>query len=193
VFPTRSSGINFSYVMRLLSSALTQLDSFDHGGDVVRVRYRNNATPTQSSAYSDSYSKRSFSLPEIEMMELPTVDPRCYHKKYRYAYGISIGGGKEAVVADQLIKLDMDHPRISSPNLADGGIIWREERCVPGEPIIVPDPNGTEEDDGVILSIVLVGKLAKSMLVVLNAKDMTELGRAEMETAFPIGFHGVFV
>jgi torulene dioxygenase len=64
---------------------------------------------------------------------------------------------------------------------------------VPGEPIFVPDPNGTEEDDGVILSIVLIGELAKSILIVLNAKDMTELGRAEMETVFPLGFHGVFV
>jgi len=64
---------------------------------------------------------------------------------------------------------------------------------VPGEPIFVPSPEAKAEDDGVVLSVVLDGKRTKSMLLVLNARDMTELARAEMEIPFPLGFHGAFV
>lgn len=71
--------------------------------------------------------------------------------------------------------------------------MWSEAHVAPGEPIFIPDPNGTEEDDGVVLSVVLDGKVGTSMLVVLDARDMSELGRAVMDTPFPFGFHGSFV
>lgn len=136
-----------------------------------------------------------FTLPETKAMELPTINPAYAHRKYRYAYGYSIHGGKEAVISDQLLKLDMDHPQISSPDVQGDGSakVWKEESCVPGEPIFVASPNAQDEDDGVVLSVVLDGKSAKSMLLVLDAKDMKELARAEMEIPFPLGFHGTFV
>lgn len=136
-----------------------------------------------------------FSCPESKTMELPTINPAYAHRKYRYAYGYSIHGGKEAVISDQLIKLDMDHPQIASADVEGDGSakIWREDSCVPGEPIFVASPGAEDEDDGVILSVVLDGKSAKSMFLVLDAKDMTELARAEMAIPFPLGFHGTFV
>ena len=33
--------------------------------------------------------------------------------------------------------------------------VWQEEGTYPGEPIFIPRPGGTEEDDGVLLSVVL--------------------------------------
>ena len=36
--------------------------------------------------------------------------------------------------------------------------VWAEEGTYPGEPIFVPRPGGTEEDDGVLLSVVLAGQ-----------------------------------
>ena len=35
--------------------------------------------------------------------------------------------------------------------------VWAEEKTYPGEPIFVPRPGATEEDDGVLLSVVLAG------------------------------------
>lgn len=49
-----------------------------------------------------------------------------------------------------------------------------------------------EEDDGVLLSVVLDEVEGKSSMVVVDAKEMKEVGRAEMEGVFPVGFHGVF-
>lgn len=136
-----------------------------------------------------------FSLPESKYMELPTTNPAYSYKKYRYAYGVSIGGGKESIISDQLLKLDMDHPQIAGEDVHSDGsaCIWREEHCFPGEPIFVANPDGKEEDDGVVLSVVLDGISTKSMLVVLDAKDMKELARAQMDITFPMGFHGAFV
>jgi torulene dioxygenase len=92
------------------------------------------------------------------------------------------------------MKLDMNHPEVSSSDILHGwsAKIWRENDCVPGEPIFVPSPNATEEDDGVVLSMVLDARSVKSMLIVLNAKDMNEIARPELDIVFPLGFYGVF-
>ena len=136
-----------------------------------------------------------FYCPKAKSLELPTLHPAMYHRKYRYCYGISIGGGREAVISDQILKLDMDHPDIGSAKILENGCgrVWREDGCVPGEPIFVPRPGGTDEDDGVVLTVVLDSTLLRSKLVILDARTMSEIARAEMKTIFPMGFHGAFV
>ncbi|KAI3611323.1 carotenoid cleavage dioxygenase 1 [Moniliophthora roreri] len=126
-----------------------------------------------------------FTAPEAEGIELPAIHPAKYHKPYRYAYGINRDPSISHTFADRIIRLDMEH-------LEGGSKTW----CVPGyttsEPIFVPRPGADAEDDGVVLSVVLDVDKGRSMLVILDAKDMKELARAEMQTAFPIGFHGVW-
>jgi carotenoid cleavage dioxygenase-like enzyme len=67
---------------------------------------------------------------------------------------------------------------------------WSQAGCFPGEPIFVPNPQGREEDDGVVLSLVLDFAHSRSFLLILNAKTMTELARAETPHAIPVGLHG---
>jgi len=128
-------------------------------------------------------------------MELPTIHPAKYHRKYRYCCSVSIGGGPEVIISDEILKPDMDHPDAESAEIhANGsGRVWKEEGCVPGEPISVPRPGGTEEDDGVVLTIVLDSTLLQSKFVILDAMTMEDIARAEMKTVFPAGFHGTFV
>lgn len=71
--------------------------------------------------------------------------------------------------------------------------MWEQHGQTPGEAVFVPDPKGQEEDDGVLLSVVLDGLKGKSYLLVLDAKTMLEVARAEMEVPMPLGFHGTFV
>ncbi|RMZ82038.1 hypothetical protein DV736_g6645, partial [Chaetothyriales sp. CBS 134916] len=67
----------------------------------------------------------------------------------------------------------------------------------PGEAIFVARPplegkdGEPEEDDGVLLSVVLDGIRGTSYLVCLDAKTMTETGRAECQFAVGFGFHGL--
>ena len=77
-------------------------------------------------------------------------------------------------------------------NHENGHKFWKAPGYTPSEPIFVPRPDGQSEDDGVVLSVVLDGERGRSMLVILDATDMKEVARAEMETVYPIGFHGVF-
>lgn len=87
-----------------------------------------------------------------------------------------------------LIKLDMSASSSDSPIAK----MWRKENHTPSEPIFVPRPGAEEEDDGVLLSVVLDEVKGRSSMVVVDAKEMKEVGRAEMEGVFPVGFHGVF-
>lgn len=77
-------------------------------------------------------------------------------------------------------------------NTTQTSIFWDTEGHTPGEPIFVADPEGTAEDDGVLLTVVLDGFVERSYLLVLRAKDLTELGRAEMRGPMSFGFHGAY-
>ncbi len=48
------------------------------------------------------------------------------------------------------------------------------------------------EDDGVLLSVVLDADAGTSFLLVLDARDLSELARAEAPHHIPFGFHGQF-
>ena len=139
------------------------------------------------------------SSPKNTALELPTLSPLHHTRKYRYHYGISDTG--LSTFFDGIGKYD------SKTNKTQ---FWRTEGHTPGEPIFVPSPEarvrgeallrrendgekevneqkGEEEeevdeleDDGVLLSVVLDGKKEESYLLVLDARTMEEVGRAEM-------------
>jgi carotenoid cleavage dioxygenase-like enzyme len=58
--------------------------------------------------------------------------------------------------------------------------------------VFVAEPDAAEEDAGVLLSIVLDGERGSSFLLVLDARDLSELARAEVPHHIPFGFHGQF-
>lgn len=62
-----------------------------------------------------------------------------------------------------------------------------------GEPIFVPNPQGSNEDDGVLLSVVLDRLKGTSYLLVPNAMTLSGIGRTSMGIPFPFGFHGMHV
>ena len=69
---------------------------------------------------------------------------------------------------------------------------WEEPGVLPGEPVFVPRPNGHEEDDGVIIDIVLDIVKQNTFLLILDAKNFKEIGRAYAPFTIPIGLHGQF-
>ncbi|MFB6118773.1 carotenoid oxygenase family protein [Halosegnis sp.] len=66
---------------------------------------------------------------------------------------------------------------------------WSEPDTYPGEPVFVPGPDGAS---GVLLSVLLDPDAERSLLVVLDAAEMTELARAPLPHRLPYGFHGQF-
>ena len=83
---------------------------------------------------------------------------------------------------NQLVKLDTRRGEMTD---------WREDGSYPGEPIFVRRPHARSEDDGVLLSVVLDAKRRTSYLLVLDARDLTELARAAVPHHIPFGFHGL--
>lgn len=156
-------------------------------GRARRFRLSSPTTPSVHPAARDATV--DFTLPQTSSIELPTVAPGVYHKPYRYVYGLNkLDPKHHHTFADGLIKLDMSTSSSEYPIAKT----WRKENHTPSEPIFVPKPGAVEEDDGVLLSVVLDEVEGRSSMVVVDAKDMKEVGRAEMEGVFPVGFHGVF-
>lgn len=176
--------------------------------DVVHSFYYDNLVGTfdTSKTYTDKQRTAcqprhtQFRLPKIELkasevrpaelvskadpmvsMDLPTINPAYSCRKHRYTYGVT--NRLKSSFLDGIVKFD---------NATQKAIIWETEAHTPGEPIFVANPAGMEEDDGVLLTVVLDGLEEKSYLLVLRAKDLVELGRAEMKGPMSFGFHGAY-
>lgn len=111
--------------------------------------------------------------------ELPRINPQYELKQHRYIY-TALNRGK-ASFFDGVGKTDMQ---------AGTTAIWEEHRHTPGEPVFVPRPGATEEDDGVVLVVVFDGNASTSYLLCLDAKTMTEVARATVDMPIGLGFHG---
>ncbi|MEX0940173.1 MAG: carotenoid oxygenase family protein [Candidatus Babeliales bacterium] len=110
-------------------------------------------------------------------LESPSINYEYYNgKPYSCMY---------AVTADntQLLKINVD---------SGDTLKWSAVNCFPGEPIFVSNPKKPTEDDGVILSVVLDGQKKQSFLLMLDASNFKELGRAALPHHIPFGFHGNF-
>src|SRR3989338_376252 len=117
-----------------------------------------------------------------EPIELPKINYSGNNTKpYRFAYGVSFN--KEKDFLNQLVKVDIENRK---------SITWYEKGMYPGEPVFVSSLNATREDEGVILSVILDSHTNKSFLIVLNAEDFKEIGRAFLPHHIPFGFHGNF-
>ncbi|KAK5110588.1 hypothetical protein LTR85_000988 [Meristemomyces frigidus] len=112
--------------------------------------------------------------------DLPRINPRYELKPHRYVY-TTLNRGK-ASFFDGIGKTDMQ---------AGTTTVWEEARHTPGEPIFIPRPDATEEDDGVVLVVVFDGDASTSYLLCLDAKTLTEVARATVSKPIGLGFHGV--
>lgn len=118
--------------------------------------------------------------------EFPQINYKHYNgKKYRYTYGV--GWHNTGKHFHTICKIDTDTKTF---------VEWAEDKCYPSEPVFVPNPNATSEDDGVVLAAVNssdfdAGKNA--FLIVLDGRTLTEVARSEFNIQrFPKDFHGLF-
>jgi len=120
-------------------------------------------------------------------VEFPTVDYRRVNgRPYRYAYAAGNRERPPATLTDRLLKVDVEAETERAS--------WAQPATLTGEPLFVPrtDDPDRPPDDGVLLSVVLRTDAERSALVVLDAADLSELARAPLPTALPLGFHGQF-
>ncbi|KAK0525881.1 hypothetical protein OC842_005371 [Tilletia horrida] len=146
-------------------------------------------------------------------IELPVVNPTHAWKHSRFTYGIHHTGRSSGVLADSIVKFDMDAlerrsapapaPVPASSNGKDEEspilvALWNDNRhtLVPSEPIFIPTPaehGGTgAEDDGVLLTVALDSRARRSVLFAVDARSMETVAEADVARVVPYGFHGAF-
>jgi torulene dioxygenase len=124
--------------------------------------------------------------------------------RYRYVCGASDLGGHSPGTQIPVGRLGNDVGVTSraflghlvKTDLKTGEVIhWypTDSDSCPCEPIFVERPVSTEEDDGVVLTIVCNWDGTKSVLVVLDGQTMKEIARADMPQVYGIGFHSTFI
>lgn len=132
-----------------------------------------------------------YTSPKTLAPELPTISPLFSTRKHRYIYGVVHSG--KSTLFESIVKFDCE---------TKTGIYWEKHGHTAGEPIFVPRPRGKtegeeggelDEDDGVLMSVVLDGPGGKSYLLVLDARNLKEVGRAHVNGIIGFGFHGTFV
>lgn len=149
------------------------------------VRYRFDMPPQGDQSGIDGSgcpsAEKVLAIPAPHCGELPTINLAYATRRHRYVYGTSFRG--LSTMMDSLCKTD---------TLTSEALVWAPPTAhTPGEPIFVARPGGSDEDDGVLLSVVLDGTAQTSYLICLDAKTMKEVGRAECEFAVGLGFHGI--
>lgn len=118
--------------------------------------------------------------------ELPRFNMDRSGQKARYLYTVDTGTTAPGdPYGSKIRKTDLNFgTQIVS---ADHG-----ETRIFGEPVYVPRPGSTEEDDGWILALCFDGEVDKTFMEILDAETLEFIARVWTPTHIPLGFHGNF-
>jgi len=123
--------------------------------------------------------------PDFEMVngiDMVALNPNNLYNKYCYTYGIV--GKADGVHLSTAI--------LGKKDVCQGGQdkIWQEENHFMFEPIFIPRPNGTKEDDGILLAVVLDGNEGVSYLGAWDASTMEQISKSYLPFPLPMQLHG---
>ena len=118
--------------------------------------------------------------------DFPVIDERRRCRPTAVVWGCGAAVEQQDGMLNQIVRREV------APGTPVVERVWHRAGHFPGEPVFVPRPGGGEHE-GVLLSVVLDGPLARSYLLMLDATTLTEIARAEVPQVVPFGFHGSFV
>lgn len=149
--------------------------------------FSNQGQPTRF-ALALGTGKASVEAFDDRQAEFPRIHKGRQGLPYRYGYGVALEArpsGPDITPPDQIVKFDQDAGSRTGFLLPAGQAT--------DEPTFVPDPAGTSEDDGWLLSYVFDDAVNRSHLLILDASEMKEVGRVLLPVRVPHGFHGDFL
>lgn len=115
-------------------------------------------------------------------VSLPRTNEQYVTDTHRYTWGQY--RGPDAGFADRVVKVDPDEGVSAT---------WATPGSFCGEPVVVPAPDGTDPDDGVVLVVVLDPDGSCSRLAILDAATLDVHAIATVPHVLPFDFHGQFV
>ena len=120
-------------------------------------------------------------------VELMNINPTNIGKPYCFFYALTTHMNSSELYEDiGVLKVDA---------CGNKGVLssFYQHDIYPGEPIFVPDPNSTKEDQGVLLVLTRDGKADISRLLVLDATNLSRI-IAQIDAPFKhmFEFHGKY-
>ena len=116
--------------------------------------------------------------------ELPQVHPdRPESGAARWSWGAGYDPEDRAHFLDRTVRIDLETGERQE---------WRRPHAVQLEPLFVPRPGGSGEDDGVLLVSTLADGDLATKLAVIDPRRMECLAMVDMPQVVPFGFHGAF-
>lgn len=179
------------------------LNAYEEGDEVVLVACRMNSTtvlmseqtPSETEGDTSHLYRWRFNLKtgtvREEMLddvrtEFPRVNEQLLGRPMQYGYTAKFAPNPIPLI-DGLIKYDFSRGSSQTQEFGTGRY--------GGEPVFVPRPGATAEDDGWLITFVYDTSEETSELVVVNAQDVTAVpvARVLIPQRVPYGFHGVWV
>jgi len=114
----------------------------------------------------------------INTFDFPMINYNYAGRKHRYVYGWA----QLDYYREPLIKKDLQD--------SNNDLVWFQKSQYPGEMFFIPNPEGVEEDDGVLVTVVFDGNARQSYLLLLDAANMQEINRAYLPHVVPFAVHG---
>ncbi len=123
---------------------------------------------------------------ETRCCEFPSLHPEQVGRPYRYLYIGTAHAPQGNAPLQAVLKLDFKTQTQQVWSAAPRGFT--------GEPVFVPRPGGTREDDGWLLVLMYDAAHHRSDLVILDAEDLTRgpTARLHLKHHVPYGLHGSF-
>lgn len=117
-------------------------------------------------------------------IEFPQINRKYHNQAYNYVWGVYGDNSRPNDFFNGLIKRNI--------NLTNDIKVWHEAEFYPSEPIFIKNPTSNDEDDGIIMTNVYDANRHISILLFLNASDMTEIARFDLPCHIPFTLHGNF-
>lgn len=123
---------------------------------------------------------------ENRCCEFPALHPAHVGRSYRYLYIGAAHQPEGNAPLQAVLKIDLE--------TGDRQMWSAAPRGFGGEPVFVPRPGGTREDDGWLLLLVYDAAHHRSDVVILDARDLNKgpIARLHLKHHIPYGLHGSF-
>lgn len=123
--------------------------------------------------------------PKLVAHDFPVFDQRRSGEACRYVYAAGMRRSDDPMAFDRVTKLDLETGSV-------------KERLMPaqrvcGEPVYIPKPGGSAEDEAWIGFLGFDGERGESFFEVLEAQSLGFVARVWLGEFVPVGFHGHFI
>ena len=116
--------------------------------------------------------------------ELPEINPTRVGQPYRYAWTIGRPPGHPLPLLDHLVKLDVQTGAARTAY---------QPATLCSEPVIVPRPNATAEDEAYLTYLRYDAATDTTDLLAADAATLATLARWRLPHNIPLGFHGLWL